>query len=142
MHFPGVAPSIEKYRALAPREQTDLLGNYIPPYAYAQMQVLEQALNRVGKVDQAALAADMHANAFDTIVGSVELRRHRANGRRSATSTSSSRTSRDGDLEKYKRAGTKVILASRASLQVRRAAARPTARRPERPAWTPISSCC
>ena len=39
-----------------------MLGNYLQPYAYAQMQVVEQAVNRVGKVDQAALAADMHAS--------------------------------------------------------------------------------
>ena len=42
MQFPGVVAFLEKYRELAPREQADLLGNYIPPYAYAQMQVLEQ----------------------------------------------------------------------------------------------------
>ena len=51
-------------------EKTDALGNYVPPYAYAQMQVLEQAVKRVGRIDQAALAADMHANDFDTVSAS------------------------------------------------------------------------
>ena len=73
MKFPGIEAFQEKYRARAPQEQVDLLGNYLQPYAYAQMQVVEQALNRVGKVDQAALAADMHANEFRTIVGDIRF---------------------------------------------------------------------
>jgi branched-chain amino acid transport system substrate-binding protein len=37
------------------------------------MQVVEQALKRAGKVDQAALAADMHAHTFDTVVGPLKF---------------------------------------------------------------------
>ncbi len=110
MNFPGVAEFQEKYRAQAPREQTDVLGNYIPPYAYAQMQVLEQSLKRVGRVDQAALAADMHAQEFDTIVGKF---RFSASGEWAEPRNLfvQFQNIRDGDLEKYKRPGTKVILA-------------------------------
>ena len=110
MQFPGVVAFLEKYRELAPREQADLLGNYIPPYAYAQMQVLEQSLTRVGKIDQAALAADMHASTFETIVGSVKFG---ASGEWAEERNLyvQFQNIRDGDLEKYKRAGTKVILA-------------------------------
>lgn len=109
MQFPGIVAFQEKYRAAAVREQTDLLGNYIPPYAYAQMQVLEQALVRVDKIDQGALAADMHANQFDTIVGPV---RFSALGEWAEERNLfvQFQNIRDGDLEKYKRAGTKVIL--------------------------------
>jgi branched-chain amino acid transport system substrate-binding protein len=110
MNFPGVAEFQEKYRAQAPREQTDLLGNYIPPYAYGQMQVLEQTLRRVGRVDQAAMAADMHAQEFDTIVGKF---RFSASGEWAEPRNLFVQFQgiRDGDLEKYKRPGTKVILA-------------------------------
>ena len=73
MHFPGVEALLTKYRAVAAREKTDALGLYVPPLAYTQMQVLEQALTRVGKVDQAALAADMHGHAFDTVIGPLRF---------------------------------------------------------------------
>ncbi|MFC7542230.1 ABC transporter substrate-binding protein [Siccirubricoccus deserti] len=95
MNFPGVAAFQEKYRELAVKEQTDLLGNYIPPYAYGQMQVLEQTLTRIGKIDQTAMAADMHASEFDTIVGK-SASAPAGNGPSRATSMSSS--SRSGTV--------------------------------------------
>lgn len=109
MDFPGIRAFQEKYRARAVQEQVDVLGNYLQPYAYAQMQVVEQALARVGKVDQAALAADMHANAFKTVVGDIKFG---ASGEwaepRNLLVQFQNIT--DGDLEKYKKPGTKVIL--------------------------------
>jgi branched-chain amino acid transport system substrate-binding protein len=110
MDFPGVAAFHAKYRAQAAREQTDLLGNYIPPYAYAQMQVLEQTLTRIGRIDQAAMAADLHASEFDTIVGRF---RFSATGEWAEPRNlyCQFQDIADGDLEKYKRPGAKVILA-------------------------------
>ena len=133
----------EKYRAQAPREQTDLLGNYMPPYAYAQMQVLEQTVTRVGRVDQAAMAADMHANEFDTIVGEFRFSASSANGRRSATSTSSSRTSATATSRSTSGPGTKVILYRRTTCAPARCApygppAPGTSLSARR--WTPTSS--
>lgn len=109
MDFPGVREFQEKYRARAAQEQVDVLGNYLQPYAYAQMQVVEQALGRVGRPDQAALAADMRANEFRTVVGSV---RFSALGEWAEPRNLivQFQNIRDGDLEKYKRAGTKVVL--------------------------------
>jgi branched-chain amino acid transport system substrate-binding protein len=110
MNFPGVSEFQAKYRELAHREQVDLLGNYIPPYAYGQMQVLEQTLKRVGRVDQAAMAADMRSQEFDTIVGRF---RFSALGEWAEPRNLyvQFQNIRDGDLEKYKRPSTKVILA-------------------------------
>jgi branched-chain amino acid transport system substrate-binding protein len=109
MNFPGVAEFLAKYREVAVKEQTDLLGNYIPPYAYAQMQVVEQAVKRVGKIDQAALAADMHSQVFDTIIGPVTFS---ASGEwaheRNLLVQFQGIT--DGNLERYKHPGAKVIL--------------------------------
>ncbi len=109
MDFPGIRAFQEKYRARAAQEQVDVLGNYLQPYAYAQMQVVEQALGRVGKVDQAALATDMHANVFKTVVGDLKFG---ASGEwaepRNLLVQFQNIT--DGDLEKYKKPGTKVIL--------------------------------
>jgi branched-chain amino acid transport system substrate-binding protein len=109
MKFPGIEAFQAKYRARAAAEQVDLLGNYLQPYAYAQMQVVEQALGRVGRPDQAALAADMRANEFRTVVGDV---RFSASGEwaEHRNLIVQFQNIRDGDLEKYKRPGTKVIL--------------------------------
>jgi branched-chain amino acid transport system substrate-binding protein len=109
MNFPGVEAFLAKYRELAPKEQTDVLGNYIPPYAYAQMQVIEQALTRVGKIDQAALAADMHANEFDTIVGKVRFSES-GEWAEPRNLYCQFQGITDGNLDRYKRPGTKVIL--------------------------------
>jgi branched-chain amino acid transport system substrate-binding protein len=109
MKFPGIEAFQEKYRARAAQEQTDVLGNYLQPYAYAQMQVVEQSLGRVGKVDQEALAKDMHANGFSTIVGDIKFS---ALGEwaKDRNLFVQFQNITDGDLEKYKKPGTKVIL--------------------------------
>lgn len=110
MNFPGVTAFQEKYRARAAAEQVDPLGNYLQPFAYAQMQVVEQSLARVGRIDQAALAADMHANEFKTVVGDI---RFSALGEWAEERNLfvQFQDIRDGDLEKFKKPGTKVILA-------------------------------
>ena len=69
--FPGVEKFLEKYQARADKEGVDPLGNYLPPFAYAMMQVLEQAVKQVGSLDQAKIAETMHKSSFDTVVGKV-----------------------------------------------------------------------
>jgi branched-chain amino acid transport system substrate-binding protein len=109
MKFPGVESFQAKYRARAAQEQVDLLGNYLQPYAYAQMQVVEQAVARVGKVDQAALAADMRANEFKTIVGDIRFG-NLGEWAKDRNLLVQFQGIRDGDLEKFKHPGAKVIL--------------------------------
>jgi branched-chain amino acid transport system substrate-binding protein len=75
--FPFLDQFIAKYQARAAKEGVDPLGYYLPPYAYAMMQVLEQAIKATGGLDQAKLADFMHKNEFDTFVGKV---RFAANG--------------------------------------------------------------
>ena len=69
--FPGVEKFLEKYQARADKEGVDPLGNYLPPFAYAMMQVVEQAVKQVGSLDQAKIAETMHKSSFDTVVGKV-----------------------------------------------------------------------
>lgn len=71
--FPGVEKFLEKYQARAGSAGVDPLGFYLPPYAYAMMQVIEQAVKTVGKIDQAAIADNMHKGTFDTVVGKVNF---------------------------------------------------------------------
>ena len=41
---------------------------------YASLQVLQQAIEKVGKLDRAAVAAEIRAGTFDTIIGKVKLK--------------------------------------------------------------------
>jgi branched-chain amino acid transport system substrate-binding protein len=109
MQFPGVDALLTKYRESAAREQTDPLGLYAPPLAYAQMQVLEQAVARVGRIDQAALAADMHANEFPTVIGPLRFDRL-GEWTEERNLWVQYQGVRGNDLEQFKRAGTQVIL--------------------------------
>ncbi len=71
--FPFLDKFLEKYQARAGKEGVDPLGYYLPPYAYAMMQVLEQAITKVGSLDQGKIADYMHKNTFDTYVGKVRF---------------------------------------------------------------------
>ncbi len=109
MQFPGVDALLTKYRVIAAREKTDALGLYVPPLAYTQMQVLEQALARVGKVDQAALAADMHGHTFDTVIGTLRFDEI-GEWTEERNLWVQYQGIQGNDLEQFTRAGTEVIL--------------------------------
>jgi branched-chain amino acid transport system substrate-binding protein len=69
--FPFLDEFLKKYQARAAKEGVDPLGYYLPPYAYAMMQVLDQAITATKGLDNAKLAEYMHAHTFDTFVGKV-----------------------------------------------------------------------
>jgi branched-chain amino acid transport system substrate-binding protein len=73
MNFPGIADFLQRYQARAPAAGVDPLGYYLPPYSYAEMQILAQAVNAVGSLDHTKIAAYIHANKFSTIVGDVKF---------------------------------------------------------------------
>jgi branched-chain amino acid transport system substrate-binding protein len=72
--FPSLDQFLAKYQGRAIKEGVDPLGFYLPPYSYAMMQVLEQAIKATGGLDQAKLAEYMHTYEFDTFVGKVAPR--------------------------------------------------------------------
>ncbi len=73
MKFPGIEAFLKRYQEVANKEGVDPLGFYIPPYVYAEMQVLEQALNAVKSIDHDKLADYIRATTFKTIVGDVKF---------------------------------------------------------------------
>ncbi|MBN8944929.1 MAG: amino acid ABC transporter substrate-binding protein [Rhizobiales bacterium] len=109
MDFPGVKAFLRRYREVAEREKVDPLGLYAPPLAYAQMQVLEQAVRRVGKLDQAAIGADFHANEFQTIIGNTRFDKL-GEWTEERNLYVQYQGIQGNDLEQFKRAGTQVIL--------------------------------
>jgi len=73
MKFPGIEEFLKTYQARAPQQGTDPLGFYQPPFAYAGMQVLEQAIKATGSLDDGKLAEYIHKSAFNTIVGGIRF---------------------------------------------------------------------
>ena len=73
MMFPGVKELMEKYQAKAAAAGVDALGYYMAPQAYAQMQVVEQAVTETKGTDDAKLADYMRKATFKTVVGDVKF---------------------------------------------------------------------
>src|SRR6202043_4250500 len=73
MDFPGVAELMKKYQARAGAEGVDPLGYYMAPWAYAQLQVLQQAIEATKSLDDAKLAEHIRASTFKTVVGDVKF---------------------------------------------------------------------
>ena len=73
MKFPGIEEFLKKYQARAPAVGTDPLGFYQPPFAYAAMQVLEQAITATKSLNDDTLSEYIHKNAFKTIVGEIHF---------------------------------------------------------------------
>jgi branched-chain amino acid transport system substrate-binding protein len=73
MSFPGIEAFLKKYQAQAKDAGVDPLGFYQPPFAYAAMQVLEQAVKATGTLNDDVLAEYIHKSAFNTIVGEIRF---------------------------------------------------------------------
>jgi branched-chain amino acid transport system substrate-binding protein len=73
MKFPGIDPVLKTYRERAAKAGVDVLGLYITPFAYAEMQILEQTVKAVNGVDDAKMADYLHKTTFKTVVGDVKF---------------------------------------------------------------------
>jgi branched-chain amino acid transport system substrate-binding protein len=73
LNFPGINEFLKKYQAQAEKLGVDPLGHYLPPWAYAMMQVLGQAIDGAKSTEQKGVGEYLRANAFETIVGKVKF---------------------------------------------------------------------
>lgn len=73
VNFPGVDAFLKTYQSRAVKEGVDELGFYLPPFAYAQMEILGQAVEKVGSLDQKKLIDYVRATNFKTVVGDVKF---------------------------------------------------------------------
>ena len=62
---------VQRYQAKSAAAGVDLLGYYLPPFAYADMQVLQQAVEGVGSLDQQKLADYIRSHTFKTVAGDI-----------------------------------------------------------------------
>lgn len=73
LQFPGVMDFLKQYQARAAAEGVDPLGYYLAPWAYADLQVLGQAVEATKGLDQDKLAEYIHTHTFGTVVGDVSF---------------------------------------------------------------------
>src|SRR5262245_38860849 len=73
MNYPGVNEMLAKYQKRAPAEGIDPYGYYMVPPAYAQYQVLEQAITATKSLSDAALADYIRKTTFKTVYGDIKF---------------------------------------------------------------------
>ena len=70
---PEIVAFLQRYQAAAAKQGVDLLGYYLPPFAYAELQVLGAAVRGAGTLDDDKLTAYLHAHSFHTILGDISF---------------------------------------------------------------------
>ena len=73
MMFPGVAALLGTYQARAQEAGVDALGHYMAPLAYAQLQVVAQAVEATQGFDDERLSAYARDATFETVMGPVRF---------------------------------------------------------------------
>lgn len=76
LQFKGVNEFLAKYQEAAKGKGVDPLGHYLPPFAYAYLQILGQAVQATKSLDQKKLAEYVRKNEHDTVVGKVRFGRN------------------------------------------------------------------
>jgi branched-chain amino acid transport system substrate-binding protein len=72
MESPLINEVIQKYQAKAAAEGVDPLGYYIPPWAYAALQVLAAGVEGTKSLDDNKIADYIHGNAIKTVAGDIK----------------------------------------------------------------------
>jgi branched-chain amino acid transport system substrate-binding protein len=73
LEFAGTRELMKKYQARAQDEHVDALGYYMAPWGYAQLQVLQQAVEATKAFDDQKLADYIRATTFKTVVGDIKF---------------------------------------------------------------------
>jgi branched-chain amino acid transport system substrate-binding protein len=71
MAKPEAMDFMKRYQARSAAAGVDLLGYYLPPFAYSDMQVLQQAVEGAKSLDQQKLADYMRSHTFHTVSGDI-----------------------------------------------------------------------
>jgi branched-chain amino acid transport system substrate-binding protein len=109
LNFPGIDAFLKKYQQKAAGAGVDPLGHYLPPWAYAYLEILGQAVEATKSLDQGKLADHMRKTTYQTIVGSVKF------GGNGEWQTSRAlmvqfRDLKADDLDQFNKAGSRVVL--------------------------------
>ena len=109
LKFPGIEDFLKRYQAQAAKEGVDPLGHYLPPWAYAYVQVLGQAIEGTKSLDQQKVAEYIRKTEFDTIIGKA---RFGPNGEwlQSRVLQVQYQNIETTDVEQFKQPGKRVVL--------------------------------
>jgi branched-chain amino acid transport system substrate-binding protein len=108
--FAMIEDFLKRYQAKAKAGGMDALGFFAPPFAYANLQVLGEAVTATGTVtNQQKLGEYLSTNRFNTIVGDI---RYAPNGEWAVPRVLQTQFQnvKGNGLEQFKRAGTQIIL--------------------------------
>lgn len=72
LNFPGIADFLQKYQSRAPAEGVDPLG-YWAPFAYAQLEIIGQAVRATASLDDDKLAEYIRGATLKTVVGDIRF---------------------------------------------------------------------
>jgi len=110
MQFAGLDNLMKSYQGRAAVEGVDALGYYMEPWAYAQLQFLQQAVEATESVDDTKLGDYIRANTFATVLGDV---RFGSNGEwaRSRLLQVQFQNIKSNDLTQFKDISTLVVVA-------------------------------
>lgn len=64
---------IKRYQQVAKGAGVDPIGIYVPPWAYAYGQIIEQAVKAAGSLDDNKIAEQMRKITFKTVVGDIKF---------------------------------------------------------------------
>ena len=109
MKFPGIEDFLKRYQEKAAAAGVDPLGFYLPPFSYAEMQILGEAIAKVGSLDQAKIADYIHKTTFHTIVGDVKFADN-GEWEKSRILFVQYRNILGNDVNQFRQAGKQVIL--------------------------------
>lgn len=110
MMFAGTRDFIENYQSRAVKEGVDALGFYTAPMAYAQLQVLEQAITATAGLEDARLAEYTRQATFETVVGKVKFGQY-GEWQQARVLQVQYQNVKGHDVEQFKDARTQVVVA-------------------------------
>jgi branched-chain amino acid transport system substrate-binding protein len=109
MMFPGIKEFFAEYQTRAKQAGVDPLGYYLPPYAYAAVQILGQAIEATKTLDQKKVGDYIRATEFNTIVGKVKFGQN-GEWAKSRVLMVQYQGIKGNDLEQFRGPGRKVVL--------------------------------
>jgi branched-chain amino acid transport system substrate-binding protein len=69
VNFGTIREFLKKYQVLATKERVDELGYYLPPYAYAAVDMILKAVKATKSLEQKVIGDYLLANGYDSIIG-------------------------------------------------------------------------
>jgi branched-chain amino acid transport system substrate-binding protein len=106
---PGIDDLLKKYQARAQAEGVDPLGYYIAPWAYAQLQVMQRAIEATQSIDDQKLAEYIRANPLKTVLGDIAFG-PRGEWAQSRVLQIQFHDIKGNDMEQFRTMGTQTLL--------------------------------